>query len=130
MVSTSQYSCSCRKLQGQYTADGSQQHEIYECYRKTIHTDAPGFGSGILKYGKVTLDYMNKKFYLEPYQHISEINRQKKQWPVDSVIDNKKRVVGIIWDQDMTKRINTGGEMISFDGLDYQRNELLCPDHI
>ncbi|SEM10037.1 gag-polyprotein putative aspartyl protease [Chryseobacterium taichungense] len=88
---------------------------------KTTYTDASRFGSGILKYGKITLDYINKKFYVQPFQNTYEISLQKQQWPIDPVLNNDKFVVGIIWDQTLSQKIKKGDEIIKFDNMDYQK---------
>lgn len=88
---------------------------------KTSYTDASRFGSGILKYGKITLDYINKKFYIQPFQNNAEINLQKQEWPIDPILQNDKLVIGIVWDQSLYKNIKRGDEIIKFDNLDYQK---------
>lgn len=86
---------------------------------KTTYTYSR-FGSEILKYGKVTLDYKNKKFYIESYESISEINLDKGTWAIDLILENEKAVVGIIWDKTLENKINVGDEILKFDNIDYQ----------
>lgn len=45
-------------------------HNFYSQFSKV---SAPRIGAGILKYGKVTLDYKNGWFYFEPYSEVSQI---------------------------------------------------------
>ncbi|SDG20567.1 retropepsin-like aspartic protease [Epilithonimonas hungarica] len=86
---------------------------------KTTYTTSR-FGSEILNYGKVTLDYKNKKFYIEPYENISEINLERGVWAVDPIIENERAVVGIIWDTTLENKVNVGDEILKFDTIDYQ----------
>lgn len=86
---------------------------------KTTYTYSR-FGSEILKYGKVTLDYKNKKFYIEPYGDSSETNLDRGVWAIDPIIENDKAVVGIIWDKTLGNKVNVGDEILKFDNIDYQ----------
>lgn len=86
---------------------------------KTTYTYSR-FGSEILKYGKVTLDYKNKKFYIEPYGDSSETNLDRGVWAIDPIIENDKAVVGIIWDKTLENTVNVGDEILKFDNIDYQ----------
>lgn len=86
---------------------------------KTTYTTSR-FGSEILKYGKVTLDYKNKKFYIEPFGNSSEINLDKGIWVIDPIIENEKAVVGIVWDKTLEDKVNVGDEILKFDNTDYQ----------
>lgn len=86
---------------------------------KTTYTFS-SFGSEILKYGKVTLDYKNKNFYIEPYLDASETNLDKGVWTIDPIIENDKAVVGIIWDKALENKVNIGDQILKFDNIDYQ----------
>lgn len=86
---------------------------------KTSYTTSR-FGSEILKYGKVTLDYKNKKFYIEPYDGSSEINVAEGIWAIDPIIENEKAVIGIVWDKTLENKVNVGDEILKFDNIDYQ----------
>lgn len=87
---------------------------------KTTYTTSR-FGSEILKYGKITLDYKNEKFYIEPFDDVSKINLEKKFWGIDLIIENEKAVVGIIWDKTLKGKVNVGDEIVKFDDIDYQK---------
>lgn len=86
---------------------------------KTTYTFS-SFGSEILKYGKVTLDYKNKKFYMEPYGDALETNLDRGVWAIDPIIENEKAVIGIIWDKTLENKVNVGDEILKFDNIDYQ----------
>ena len=46
---------------------------------KTTYSESSRFGSDILNYGKVTLDYKNKKFYLEPFGNKKVVDMQDRK---------------------------------------------------
>lgn len=86
---------------------------------KTTYTFS-SFGSEILKYGKVTLDYKNKKFYMEPYGDAPATNLDRGVWAIDPIIENEKAVIGIVWDKTLENKVNVGDEILKFDNIDYQ----------
>lgn len=88
---------------------------------KTTYAETSRFGSGVLKLGKVTLDYKNKKFYMEPYDDKSTVDLKEKIWPIDPILEGEKLVIGIIWDEALKKEINLGDEILEFDGIDYRK---------
>ena len=92
---------------------------------RTTHADNSRIGSGILKYGKITLDYNDKFFYFDRYDNLSEINLTEKVWQIEPNVENNKLVVGIIWDKSLMDEINVGDEILKFDDIDYQ-NKNLC----
>jgi hypothetical protein len=87
---------------------------------KTTYANTSRFGSEILSYGKVSLDYKNKRFYIEPFEDVSEIALEKRIWAVDPIIEKDKAVVGIIWDKTLESKINVGDQILKFDDIDYQ----------
>lgn len=99
---------------------------------RSTYSGASRFGSGILKYGKVTLDYINKKFYIESFSNDPEIITKKTTWQIDPTLNNDRLVVGIIWDKSLEDKINVGDEIIRFDNIDYQSMktcDLLTAEH-
>lgn len=77
-------------------------------------------GTPILNYGKVTLDYKNKRFYTEPFDNISEIDVTEDVWGIGITMENEKIVVGIVWDKALEEKINLGDEILKFGTFDYQ----------
>ena len=74
-------------------------------------------GSELLKYGTVTLDYLNKNFYFEPFE--SEINIEEKKWPISPTVFNGQIVVGVIWG-DLKSEVNLGDRIIKIDSTNYE----------
>jgi len=87
---------------------------------KTTYAASSRIGEYILNYGKVTLDYANKKFYLEPFDEVTEFDIKEKSWAIDQTLNGNKIVVGIIWDKALEDKINTGDEILKFDETSYQ----------
>jgi len=87
---------------------------------KTTSGQTSLFGSEILNYGKVTLDYINRKFYLEPFENVSEFNIEERIWTIEPILENEKIIIGTVWDKTLNGKINVGDEILKFDTIDYQ----------
>ena len=75
-------------------------------------------GSKLLEYGKVTLDFINKRFYFEAFDNIKTDDLSKRPWAIGPTWRNGKLVVGIIWDKKLESQINLGDEVLSINGID------------
>jgi hypothetical protein len=56
-----------------------------------------GFGTKLLEYGNVTLDFINSKFYFDGYIETNDLNG--KHWPFQPTVTDNKLVVGLVWDK-------------------------------
>ncbi len=79
-------------------------------------------GTQLFKYGVVTIDYKNKKFYLDPYSQ--QTNAYEKYWPLNPSLRNGKMSVGIVWDGSM-KNVKPGDYIIAVDGVSCE-NTPIC----
>ena len=77
-------------------------------------------GTKLLDYGIVTIDYMNKKFYFEPFTETTNV--YEKQLGISPTLKNNKLVVGIVWDENLKDSIHAGDEIISVDGKHFDEN--------
>jgi predicted aspartyl protease len=84
----------------------------------TTHGESSRIGADIFKYGLVTLDYSNKKFYFEPYEQ-NEVDLSEKSWPLQPSTDGEKMIVGVIWDKELATKINVGDEILQFGTIDF-----------
>lgn len=84
---------------------------------ETSNTIQSNIGAELLKYGIVTLDYLNKKFYFEPFE--SEVNLKEKKWPISPTVANGQLAVGVIWGE-LKGQINLGDKIISIDSTNYE----------
>ncbi|HMI02971.1 MAG TPA: aspartyl protease family protein [Pedobacter sp.] len=89
---------------------------------QTTPAEDSRIGSELLNYGTVTLDYINKKFYFEPFQ--SPLDLYAGSFPVTLAFKNNKVAIGMLWDQELKDRINVGDQVISVDDQDYTRFSL------
>lgn len=85
----------------------------------TTHGHSSRIGADLFAYGNVTLDYINKKFYFEPYSD-GATNLYAKEWPFLPTVHNNKVVVGVVWDRTLDTIINPGDEILSFNNENYQ----------
>lgn len=88
----------------------------------TTSDDNSRIGLDILKYGDVTLDFLNKKFYFESPKTIDVKEKKPKFY---TSVQNDKVVIGIVWDEKLKALMNTGDEVISVDQIDFT-NTSLC----
>lgn len=87
---------------------------------RSTHSGISRIGSTMLKYGKVTVDYINNRFYFEAYTTKKTIDLNEKIWPIDPSYENDKLIVGTIWDKSLESQLNLGDEIITFDDFDYR----------
>ena len=80
-------------------------------------------GAEILKYGKVTLDYHNGRFYFEPYKD-KGLDLSEKSWPVEPAIQDGKMVIGIVWDHSYGDRIKTGDIILKMGNTNYENIDI------
>ena len=81
-------------------------------------------GSKLLEYGKVTLDYKNKRFHFLPFENINADELSERPRAILPTWQNDKLVVGIIWDKALEPQINLGDEILSIDGVDIQSMDI------
>ena len=88
----------------------------------TTLDDNSRIGLDFLKYGDITIDFLNKKFYFESPKTIDVKEKTPKFF---TSVQNDKVVIGIVWDEKLKLLMNTGDEVISADQIDIT-NISLC----
>ncbi len=83
---------------------------------ETTNDNNSRIGSEILKYGMMTIDFLNKKFYFDSYK--STIDLQEKVLGFSPTIINNKLVVGMVWDEALKNEISFGDEIITLNALE------------
>lgn len=73
-------------------------------------------GSKLMKYGVVTVDYKNKKFYFDP-NFVQEKNLSKPQLPFGLKLENDRIVIGFVWDENIKDRIQVGDRVLKIDDV-------------
>ena len=82
----------------------------------TMDAERSRIGSEILKYGKVSLDFRNSKFYFEPYEDNPDLH--ELQLGFSPTVINNELVVGIVWDSELSRSIDYGDKILIVNGLD------------
>lgn len=84
--------------------------------RTTTSTGAASIlGFPLTFYGRVTIDYVDRRFYFEPY--INPSNVFQKQWSVSIIADDYGRLlVGAVWDEGLAN-VSAGDEIVAVDSL-------------
>jgi hypothetical protein len=85
----------------------------------TSNNNNSALGIKLIEYGIVTLDYINKKFYFEPFFK-EEKNLKENLFGITPIVRDDKYVVGIVWDSELEDRINVGDQIIAIDQMFYE----------
>jgi predicted aspartyl protease len=95
-------------------------YEIKNMVMSTTSDNNSRIGLDFLKQGNLTFDFINKKFYFEPVN-----NFEKQVIPkFENSLQNEKIVIGIVWDENLKKLMNSGDEVISIDQKDLTKMSL------
>ena len=76
-------------------------------------------GAEILNHGKLTLDYIKKKYYFKPYENTKEIDVNHKYFGFYPTVINNKFLVGIVWDEKIKNVLKTGDEILKINTIDF-----------
>ena len=98
---------------------------FYNIVIPTTNSQISRIGSGLLKYGRVTLDYKKKRFFYEPYDDINTDELSERPLAISPTWQNDKLIIGIIWDKSLEAQINLGDEILSIDSINIE-NISLC----
>lgn len=79
-------------------------------------------GSKLLNYGEVTLDFINRKFYFDPFQTPVEFG--PKLFPVTFGFTNNHVTIDIIWGDTLKDSLNLGDQVLSLDDHDLSKYSL------
>jgi hypothetical protein len=93
------------------------QYELNNIVTATTSDDNSRIGLDFLKHGNLTFDFINKKFYFEPVKS-SELEPIPK---FETSLQNNKVVIGLVWDENLKKLMNSGDEVISIDQEDISK---------
>ncbi len=73
-------------------------------------------GADLMHFGRVTLNFKDKKFYFEPFDQ--KVDLQKKVWPFSPTVKDEEIVVGIVWEDTLSEILNFGDRIIMKNDLD------------
>ena len=86
-------------------------------FRRVVTQTNPGaslIGTGLLKYGYVTLDFAHKAFYFEPFEQ-EPVDCYEKAWNLDITYHDGHILVSGAWDE-MREQVELGEEIVAVDG--------------
>jgi len=100
-------------------------------YSQFSKESAPRIGAGILKYGKVTIDYKNGWFYYEPFVHQPDLE-SFRTFGFDVAIENKNyKVKWTLVDSDAhNKGLRSGSIIIAINDTRTQNIEEDCDGYL
>jgi predicted aspartyl protease len=87
------------------------QYELKNVVTSTTSDNNSRIGLDFLKHGNLTFDFINKKFYFEPINNVELETVPKFQ----TSLQNDKVVIGLIWDENLKRLMNSGDEVMSID---------------
>jgi len=73
-------------------------------------------GADLLRYGKATLNFKQKRFYFEAFEN--KVDLQEEVWSFSPTVKKGQVVVGIVWDEDLSTRLKFGDRIIKINDLD------------
>lgn len=77
-------------------------------------------GVDIIKYGKVIIDYMRKRFYFFPFEEaVEDMGGSLKNWNVGVLPSNDRFEITSIWES-IKGQVNFGDEVININGKELQ----------
>lgn len=76
-------------------------------------------GSGILKFGKVTIDYPRQQFYFIPYEK-NPVDVYQKEWNVVITVINNELTAGFVWGN-MKKSLEGGEKIVEVNGKRFDK---------
>lgn len=76
-------------------------------------------GSGILKFGKVTIDYPRQRFYFIPYEK-NPADIYQKEWNVVVTVTNNELTAGFVWGN-MKKHLEGGEKIVEVNGKRFDK---------
>ncbi len=82
---------------------------------QTTNDNDSSIGLGILKYGVMTIDFKNKRFYFKP--KTARIDNKTTDFGFSRTLLNNKIVIGFVWDTTLASTLNYGDEILEVNGV-------------
>ena len=82
----------------------------------TMSADMSRIGPEILKFGNVTIDYRNSRFYFEPLKDSRDLS--EKSLGFSPTIRDEEVVVGIVWSDELPDWLDYGDKILSINDRD------------
>lgn len=85
----------------------------------TTYGSRSRIGAELLKYGRLILDYKNKKyFFISNTNSVIEVNDKTSKFK--PTLKNGHFIFGIIWDDTLKEKINVGDQIMKIDEFDFE----------
>ena len=81
----------------------------------TTHSPDSRIGAGLLKYGVMTMNYKEQKFYFQAKKAI--VNLDPRLSGLRTTLKDNKIVVGLVWDEALKNQLQFGDEVLEIDGI-------------
>lgn len=94
---------------------------IHDVWAESSMDNESKIGVSLAKYGRITLDYRNKKFYLEPFEESTQYD--EPFWPISPLLKEDRLIIGLIW-SNAPKNIQLGDEIKAIDGHPTEATEI------
>ncbi|PNW28688.1 retropepsin-like aspartic protease [Formosa algae] len=91
-------------------------HDFNNVITITTNDRNSRIGSELLKYGVMTIDFLNKRFYYKA-EH-NPINVEVAEYGFSKTLKDNKLVVGFVWDEELHKVLNYGDEILQINNTD------------
>ncbi len=75
-------------------------------------------GNDLLKYGTITLDFKNGKFYFNSIKNNVDVSRKTHGFN-PTLLDNKL-VIGVIWDEELKSKMSFGDQILKLNDVDIE----------
>lgn len=92
------------------------QTTLPEVIAKTTLNDNSLLGMALLNYGKITLEYAQKRFYFEPYPNCLQI--LNPVWGISFSSFENRLVIGYVWDEQLKNQIAYGNKVLEINGIE------------
>lgn len=93
--------------------------KLHHVSSETTLDDNSRIGSKILDFGIATIDYKNKKFYLNPFKE-GKNDASEMRFPIDFLPRDNKLFVGFVWDKKLNNSISIGDQIIAIDDKNFE----------
>lgn len=89
----------------------------------TGNHDNSRIGAELLKYGVLTIDYIDKRFYFEPTEDTVKIHHE--DFGFSRTLSNGNLIVGFVWDDELKNKISNGDIILEINNKPFKVCELL-----
>jgi hypothetical protein len=100
--------------------------ELENCLTNTTNDSNSRIGAELLEYGVMTIDYVNKRFYLKLKS--KKVDLKKPEFNFTRTLKNEKLIIGFVWDTELNNRISYGDEILEINGKEFEICDLVTQD--